>query len=183
MDETTFENVWQKISLALVGLKIPQQEINDLKSGFVGPEEKNYVQILKEWISKEDICKPMLANVTSNVELILKQQEGLQQSIQNLEQITKQNSKLSEQEKKLLQKLAKHNFNGKTQKESKALHRGTRQWLKKEVENWFATDDESTCLLIKAGPGFGKSVFAAKICELFQKSGKLAACHFCDFRN
>ena len=48
LDKTTFENLWQKISLALVGLNIPQQEINNLKSDFLGPEEKSYVQIIAE---------------------------------------------------------------------------------------------------------------------------------------
>jgi hypothetical protein len=38
-------------------------------------------------------------------------------------------------------------------------------------------------LLLTAGPGFGKSVFAAHVCEEFKKKGKLAACHFCDFSN
>jgi WD40 repeat protein len=50
------------------------------------------------------------------------------------------------------------------------------------VDEWFiGNEHESKILLLTAGPGFGKSVFAAKVCEDFSKKGKLAACHFCDF--
>ena len=35
---------------------------------------------------------------------------------------------------------------------------------------------------MSAGPGVGKSVLSARICQLYQQSGQLAACHFCDFR-
>jgi ATP/maltotriose-dependent transcriptional regulator MalT len=49
------------------------------------------------------------------------------------------------------------------------------------VENWFTKEDESRLLLITARPGSGKSVFAAKACDLFRGKGKFAACHFCDF--
>ncbi len=84
-------------------------------------------------------------------------------------------------EVQLLQQLAKHNFKSKIRSKVKSFHPGTRDWLLKKVESWFTTEDESRVLLITAGPGFGKSVFAAKVCEHFKKKDKLAACHFCDF--
>ena len=37
-------------------------------------------------------------------------------------------------------------------------------------------------MILTAGPGVGKSVLSAKICELYAESRQLAACHFCDFR-
>ena len=48
VDNTTFENLWQKISQALVELNIPQKEIDDLKTGRLGPEEEIYLERLKE---------------------------------------------------------------------------------------------------------------------------------------
>ena len=190
LDKTTFEDLWRKISLALVNLKIPQQEINDLKTGFLGPEEKNYVQIITEWISKEGECKNMLENIqeylTTNI-------EHLTEEIQKLGQLreieyrksdswgSKVGKKYSNhEESQLLQKLAKHNFKSKIRSKAKLFHRGTRDWLLKGVERWFTKEDESSLLLITAGPGFGKSVFAAKICQIFKEKQKLAACHFCD---
>ncbi len=86
-------------------------------------------------------------------------------------------------EEQLLQKLAKHNFRSKIERKVTFFHSGTRKWLIKQVQSWFANEDESRLLLLTAGPGFGKSVFAAKVCEIFEEMGKLAACHFSDFSN
>ena len=182
--DKTFEDLWQKISLALTNLKIPQEQIDELKHGFLGPEEKNYVQIITQWISEDD-------NMSGDVKLMLKQQEDIQQSVQRLERGRLQDREAKEklaqfslrQSEMPLRNLAKHNFRGVIREKSKLFHHGTREWLIKEVENWFTKEDKSTCLLVKAGPGFGKSVFAAKVCELFEKKDKLAACHFCHFSN
>ena len=82
----------------------------------------------------------------------------------------------------ILQKLAKHNFGSKIQRKVNFFLPGTREWLLKELDDWFTRNEpESRLLFLTAGPGFGKSVFAAKVCEDFKKKGKLAACHFCDF--
>ncbi|CAB4039360.1 Hypothetical predicted protein, partial [Paramuricea clavata] len=131
VDKTTFEYLWQEISQALVDLNIPQQEINDLKTGLLGPVEKNYVQIITEWISKDEDCKNMLEEFQKQLTQSNLQQHDLQQSMQHLEQVSQKT------------------WDGV-------------QELRQEVENWFTTENESRLLLITAGPGFGKSVFAAK---------------------
>ncbi|XP_028416519.1 uncharacterized protein LOC114540594 [Dendronephthya gigantea] len=88
----------------------------------------------------------------------------------------------AESDEDLLRKLAKHNFKGKIKKKVNFFLPGTREWLLEKVNEWFQKcDSDSRIKLITAGPGFGKSVFAAKICEDFKKNGTLAACHFCDF--
>ena len=81
------------------------------------------------------------------------------------------------------QKLAKHNFTAKIRRKVESFHPGTRGWLLKKLDLWFNGDDKSRALLLTAGPGFGKSVFAAKVCELFKEKKQFAACHFCDFSN
>ncbi|XP_028416931.1 uncharacterized protein LOC114541143 [Dendronephthya gigantea] len=89
-----------------------------------------------------------------------------------------------ESDEDLLRKLAKHNFKGQIKRKVNFFLPGTREWLLKKVNEWFQMcDNDSKIKLITARPGFGKSVFAAKICEDFEKNGKLAACHFCDFSN
>jgi hypothetical protein len=81
-----------------------------------------------------------------------------------------------------LRKLAKHNFKNKIRAKVSFFTPGTREWLLKEVDEWFVRNQrESRILLLTGGPGFGKSVFAAKICEDFKKKGKLAAYYFFDF--
>ena len=86
-------------------------------------------------------------------------------------------------DEQLLQGVAKHNFKSKIERKVKFFHPDTREWLLKQIYSWFELEDDSRILLITAGPGFGKSVFAAKVCEIFEEKGKLAACHFCDFSN
>jgi WD40 repeat protein len=256
VDKITFDNLWQKISKALVDLKIPQKEIDDLKTCPLGPEEEIYEQSLKEWVLKEEECKNMLDDLTRGFGLIHSQQKddrevieqihqrvqqlctssssefGLprptthdseeskagekhsinveEQTMQLLRQLIEQNHQGIQQlctsssseselprpmhnseeskasgkhsmEEQLLQKLAKHNFKSKIRSKVKFFHPGTREWLLKRIYSWFADEDESRLLLLTAGPGFGKSVFAAKVCEIFEKEGRLAACHFCDF--
>ncbi|XP_028402231.1 uncharacterized protein LOC114525210 isoform X1 [Dendronephthya gigantea] len=89
-----------------------------------------------------------------------------------------------ESDEDLLRKLPKHNFMGKIRRKVNFFLPGTRKWLLRNVDEWFQKcDSDSRIRLITAGPGFGKSVFAAKICDGFGKKGKLAACHFCDFSN
>ena len=221
VDNTTFDDLWMKISKALVGLKIPLKEIDELKTCPLGPEEEIYKQSLKEWFLKEEECKDMLHNLTRNVNLIHDQlrQSVLQQkddrgNMEHLRQIMEQNhqeiqqlctssSSKSEHQKPMplifegskvnekhvanieeqLQKLAKHNFKSKIKRKVKFFHPGTREFLLKQIYSWFESEDESILLLLTAGPGFGKSVFAAKVCEIFEEKGKLAACHFCDFSN
>jgi WD40 repeat protein len=88
-----------------------------------------------------------------------------------------------ESDENLLQKLAKHNFKSKIRSKGNLFLTGTREWLLEKVEQFAKSEEESRMLLLTAGPGFGKSVFAAKVCEDFKKKGKLAASHFCDFSN
>ena len=207
VDDTAFENLWQDISRALVQLKTPPKEIDDLKTGPLGPGEEMYVQSLKEWFSREENCKHMLVDLQQH---LYDDSETIKTSMQHLTQTTEENrqgiqqlcqfssmqserarcnsedSKADEKhansiEVQLLQKLAKHNFKSKIRSKVKSFHPGTRDWLLQKVENWFTREDESRLLLITAGPGFGKSVFAAKVCEHFKEKEKLAACHFCDF--
>ena len=210
VDNATFENLWQRVSQTLVDLNIPQVEIDDLKGTPLGPEEEIYVNSLKEWYLNEEDCKNMLDEIQSDVKSIKRkldetdlQQQNDRDTLANLTQMTEGNrcdiqqlrkcqrydsgeTKVSEKHTdspELLERLAKHNFKSKISRKIKSFHSGTRNWLIKKVESWFTTNEESKLLLISAGPGFGKSVFAAKICNLFGEKGKLAACHFCDFSN
>ena len=37
-------------------------------------------------------------------------------------------------------------------------------------------------MILTAGPGMGKSVLSAKVCQQYRERGQLAGCHFCDFK-
>ena len=213
VDQTTFDYLWLKISKALFDLKIRANEIDELKTCPLGPEEQIYEQSLKEWFLKEEECKDMLDDLKKKVDLLHNElmddrvnmkhfKQIMEQSHQGIRQLCAANSnepelskpmshsnrKIDEKhstnmDEQLLQGLAKHNFKSKIQRKVKFFYPGTREWLLEKIFRWFERKDESRILLITAVPGFGKSVFAAKVCEVFEEMRKLAACHFCDFSN
>ncbi|CAB4004557.1 E3 ubiquitin- ligase DZIP3, partial [Paramuricea clavata] len=183
VDNATFESLWQKISKALVELNIPQNEVDELKICPLGPEEV-YVGTLRDWKLQEENLKDDVRSIKRSVNRLTQiTEDALKQICQSrLEQVPKNGNRNKENDEDLLGKLAKHNFKSKIRGKVKFFLPGTRQWLLKNVDEWFIGDKhESKIFLLTAGPGFGKSVFAAKVCEDFKKKGKLAACHFCDF--
>ena len=201
VDNATFEYLWEKISQTLVDLKISQKDIDDLKICPLGPREEEYVRMLQDWKFHEEESLNILEDLSNDV-------KSIATSINHLTQITEENcdgiKQLSHQLSSLeqikpppclithphgedenrLRKLAKHNFKGKIGNKGKSFLPGTRKWLLKKVEKWFTgNEDESKILLLTAGPGFGKSVFSARVCEEFKKKDMLAGCHFCDFND
>jgi WD40 repeat protein len=198
VDNATFESLWQKISQALVELNIPQHDVDGLKTCPLGPEEEIYVKTLKKWKSQEEESMKVLTSIAEEnrdgikylCQSAVQQQsniEALQSLISHSSQVSKdtdhQKNCSKESDEDLLQKLAKHNFKSKIRGEVEFFHHGTREWLLQQVDEFVAKEQKSRMLLLTAGPGFGKSVFAAKVCEDFKKKGKLAASHYCDFRD
>ncbi|XP_028412219.1 uncharacterized protein LOC114535045 [Dendronephthya gigantea] len=182
IDGPTFESLWTKISQALVDLGIPQDDVDDLKLCPLAPEEEVFVKALEDWKLQEDVCITLLGGIESSVNHLTQITEELRKS--TLEQRNNavdvlQRPIISDED--LLRNLAKNNFRAEIKSKVKFFQAETRDWLLKQVDEWFhKSDSDSRILLVVAGPGFGKSVFAAKICENFGKNGKLAACHFCD---
>ena len=202
IDNPTFKNLWRQVSKALVDLKVPIKEIDDLKTCPLSPKEEIYMETLKQWYLEEEGCKNLIVGHCSKLDssiqhlrdAIEKTHEGIQRlshvgtvEPQNKRpRLDSENNDLFEKSKcsknnQVLQKLAKHNFKSKIRSKVMLFHPGTRKWLFKRVENWFTKEDESRICLLKAVPGFGKSVFAAKVCEIFKENDKFAACHFCDY--
>ncbi|XP_046862682.1 uncharacterized protein LOC124456242 [Xenia sp. Carnegie-2017] len=82
-----------------------------------------------------------------------------------------------------LQKLGKCNFNGLIKDLNKKYLQSTRQWLFEKLDSWFTdkNEDVSNVMILIAGPGVGKSVFAAEVCRRYFEKKKLAASHFCRY--
>ena len=161
-DDAKFEKLWQEISQPLVKLGIPQQEIDELKVAPLSPEEKSYVEKLKEWKELEDT-------------LLEKMKDFVRAEVQKLKD-TLTSSSISN-----LDQLTKFDFKGKIDDLCEKFQEGTRQWFFDELSRWFA-DEESRVMILTAGPGIGKSVLSAKVCHDYSERGKLAGRHFCDFR-
>ena len=168
LDDTEFETLWQQISQPLINLGIRQQDIDELKQTALSPEEESYIEKLREWKELEDTLSSKLDDIERDV-------GKLREEIVNSRKIEK-NAKTSE-----INKLAKFFFKRKIEELSKRFHSDTRKWFLDDFKKWL-NDNESRVMILTAGPGVGKSVLSAKICELYEESRQLAACHFCDFR-
>ncbi len=162
LDDTKFETLWQEISKPLIKLGIPQQDIDELKVAPLSSEEESYFEKLKEWKELEDNLVSKLDDVEREVKKLRK---------------TGGNANPSS-----IDQLAKFDFTGKIDGLCNKFQEGTRQWFLDKVSKWF-DNEESKVMILTAGPGVGKSVLSAKVCQQYQQRGQLAACHFCDFRN
>ena len=203
VDDATFESLWQKISQALIELNIPQNDVDNLKICPLALEEEIYIRVLKDWKLREEECiaqeQEVLKELTHLRQIAEESRDGINKILtlhdkkelpespqKRLSQVpgdsSPENKRCKQDDDDHLRKLAKCSFKTKIKRKVEFFMPETRKWLFKEVNDWFLGEKNgSRILVLKAGPGFGKSVFAAKLCEDFKKNGKLAACHFCDF--
>jgi hypothetical protein len=168
-DDTTFETLWQKISKPLIKLGIPQQDIDELKEAPLSPEEESYIEKLKEWKELEDDLLSKLKDLERGVLNVENEVLELRRIVENV--VPSQ-----------VDQLAKFDFTGKIDRLCKKFQNGTREWFFDKLSSWL-DDKESRVMILTAGPGAGKSVLSAKVCELYKQRGQLAGYHFCDFRN
>ncbi len=176
LDDTKFETLWQEISIPLIKLGIPQQDIDELKEAPLSSEEESYIEKLKEWKELEDDLLSKLNDVEEVVGGLRKQIVEVGNDLGELRTIV-ENVNPSQ-----TGNLAKFDFTGKIDGLCNKFQEGTRQWFLDKVSSWFG-NKESRVMILTAGPGVGKSVLSAKVCKQYQQRGQLAACHFCDFRN
>ena len=168
ISNSEFENLWQEVSKALIGLGVHNSELQKLKEDPLSPQEDVYIKQLEDWVERDS-------------ELIV----AIKQIQQTLEQQSGESKKVSE-----VDKLCKCDFSGTIKSLNKMFLPGTRQWIFDELSTWFGDENsDSTVMILTAGPGVGKSVFAAEVCRTYSELGKLAAVHFCkydkssDYRN
>ncbi|XP_046857554.1 uncharacterized protein LOC124450948 [Xenia sp. Carnegie-2017] len=170
VDDSEFECSWQEISKALVGLGIQQTEIDELKKAPLTTDEAIYIEMLKEWYKKEE----QLIDVSEKIKEYVK---VMNRNVVEMKQL------LQGKTYSVIEKLGKCNFNGLIKDLNKKYLEGTRQWLFEELGIWFndRSEDASNVMILIAGPGVGKSVFAAEVCRRYSEKKKLAACHFCRY--
>ena len=139
----------------------------------MSPEEEIYVQHLKDWKIKEDKCNEGLDEVKRKCEGLQYVIEEIQHDVKETQSatsdvlnrteaietlLTKKEREKGNCDEEILFKLAKHNFKGDIRSFDKSFQQGTREWLFKRLDDWFA-DEESRVMILTAGPGVGKSVF------------------------
>ena len=173
LDDIEFERLWKEISKPLIKLGIPQQDIDELKEAPLSHKEEIYKQKLKEWKERDDERISKLNDIEGEVDNVKKRVKRVEKKIVKLQT---ENVKSSE-----IDKLAKFTFKGKRKELSEKFQDDTRKWFFDDFKKWL-NDNGSRVMILTAGPGVGKSVLCAKICELYEESRQLAACHFCDFQ-
>ena len=167
-DDATFEKLWQEISQPLVNLGIAQQKIDELKLAPLSPEEKSYIEKLKEWKELEDTLLEKMKDVEN-------------QMVDMRAEVNKLKGTLGSSNISNVGQLAKVDFKGKIDNLCEKFQVNTRQWFFHELSLCFA-GEESRVMILTAGPGMGKSVLSAKVCQQCRERGQLAGCHFCDFK-
>ncbi|CAB4015087.1 E3 ubiquitin- ligase DZIP3 [Paramuricea clavata] len=165
--DNEFENLWLKISKALIGLGIPKSELDELKDAPLSPEEADCIQLLEYWYKSE---VEMNADLRETIAKFKNFQEELEQKSRESENVSVAN------------KLGKCDFSGIRRSLNKTFLPGTRRWLLDQFSAWFKDkNSNSNVMILTAGPGVGKSVFAAEVCRMYDGKGQLAACHFCQY--
>ena len=158
LSDSEFERLWLEISQALIGLGISNFELEGLKEAPLSPEEGVYIEQLQKWVERD-------------AELIV--------AVKQIQQTLEKQSRGSQKD---VEKLCKCDFGGTIKSLNKMFLPGTRQWLFDELSTWFADDNsDSTVMILAAGPGVGKSVFAAEVCRKYSELGNLAGVHFCKY--
>ncbi|XP_046857322.1 uncharacterized protein LOC124450723 [Xenia sp. Carnegie-2017] len=198
VNDSEFEYLWQEISKALFGLGIQQTEIDELKKAPLSTDEANYIEMLKEWYKTEEQLIDVTEEIKEDVKLIERNVVEMATKVTNINESVKKTKADVAGVKKMLQgktysdveKLGKCNFNGLIKDLNTKYLQGTRQWLFEKLDTWFndRSEDASNVMILIAGPGVGKSVFAAEVCRRYSEKKKLAACHYCrynrsDYRN
>ena len=206
VDELMFNALWQEISAVLVSLGLSQAEVDRLKAERCG--EEDYVDALRDWAESERDLKTQLNQVQNTVQesveknmSILKdlriQQSTTQETVDTTQQAVREsNSRMqdihqivteihktqhnTDQEDKILKKLAKVDTQRDVRDYTKRYLEGTRESFFAKINTWL--DDASSpnrVLVLTGNAGMGKSVIAAEMCRRMQEAGRLAGSHFC----
>ncbi|XP_046857812.1 uncharacterized protein LOC124451232 [Xenia sp. Carnegie-2017] len=197
VDDREFEYLWQEISKALVGLGIQQTEIDEVKKAPLSPDEANHIEILKNWYEKDQQLINVAEKTNENVKELKKEFEAMKNKVEEIKEnmatkadVTRVKEMIQDKTCSDLKKLGKCKFNGIIKDLNKKYLEGTRQWLFEKLDTWFndKSEDASNVMILIAGPGVGKSVFAAEVCRRYSEKKKLVASHFCrynrsDYRN
>jgi hypothetical protein len=163
--DNEFEDLWLEISKTLIGLGIPKSELNELKEAPLSPEEADCIQLSEDWCKRE-------AEINADFkETLAIFKEELERKFRECENVSSVNN------------LGKCDFSGIRRSLNNKFLPGTRQWLFEELSSWFTDkNSNSNVMILTAGPGVGKSVFAAEVCRMYAEQGQLAACHFCLYK-
>ncbi|KXJ05737.1 uncharacterized protein LOC110232539 [Exaiptasia diaphana] len=175
VDDVDFEKYWKEISAALVSLGLQQYDIDALKSTPLGVD--NYNQLLDEWYQADENVKSQLKRIykdTSESRLDVKKvKQEISETKTIVAEIKQRIPHCLQPEDQEIDKLAQRDFSTRVTKLCQSYHPSTRKWIFDDVHK-----HTRESIVLQAGPGMGKSVVAAKLCQFYKEKGNLGACHF-----
>ncbi|XP_068760739.1 uncharacterized protein [Montipora capricornis] len=181
VDELMFNGLWQDISAVLVSLGFSQAEVDRLKAERCG--EDDYVDALRDWAESERDLMTQLFEVRQCQDTVLESVKESNSMIQDIHQIVtecRETQHNTNQEDKILKKLARVDTEPDITYYTKRYLEGTRESVFARIDTWL--DDASSpnhVLVLSGNAGMGKSVIAAEMCRRMQEAGRLAGSHFC----
>ncbi|XP_068717049.1 uncharacterized protein [Montipora capricornis] len=181
VDELMFNALWQEISAVLVSLGLSQAEVDRLKAERCG--EEDYLNALRDWAESERDLKTQLNEVRQCQDTVLECVKESNSIIQDIHQIvtkSRETQHNTNQEDKILKKLARVDTEPDITDYTKRYLEGTRESFFAKISAWL--DDASSpnrVLVLSGNAGMGKSVIAAEMCKRMQEAGRLAGSHFC----
>ena len=182
IDDKTFQSLWKKISQVLRKLLVTREDIHALKNCPMSPEEEIYIVRLNEWEERDKPWLEKINNVRVEVKNVKEEVKDVKEEVKDInKKVVKLQEKIENPLSSRIQRLAKFNFSGKIRTYCEKFQDGTRKYFFDMLSNRFS--GECRVMILTAGQGIGKTVLSAKVCELYQNDGNLAAFHFCDYRN
>ncbi|XP_068760744.1 uncharacterized protein [Montipora capricornis] len=181
IDELMFNALWQEISAVLVSLGLSRAEVDRLKAERCG--EEDYVDALRDWAESERDLKTQLNEVRQCQDTVLESVKESNSMIQDIHQIVTESRETqhnTNQEDKVLKKLARVDTEPDITDYTKRYLEGTRESFFAKISTWL--DDASSpnrVLVLSGNAGMGKSVIAAEMCKRMHEAGRLAGSHFC----
>ena len=140
LDDARFNTLWQEISQSLTRLGILQDDIDEIKTAPLSPEEESYIEKLKEWEEREDYILSKLSNYVEN------EFSNLETKFENI-LLTQFKPQEWEPTSCLPKKLP--------------MFTGREVEIQKVID--LVKDDNKAVVLLHGGPGFGKTSIAIEV--------------------
>ena len=155
-DDAKFEQLWEDISKTLCRLLILREDIAYLKDTPLSPEEDTYLTKLRKMMDEDARVREEVKDLKSKV-------------VQLKVEVNKLTDKGGNSQ---LDQLTKFDFKGKIDGLCEKFQEDTRQWFFDKLSRWFA-DEKSRVMILTGGPGIGKSLLSAKVCQNYCGSKQL----------
>ena len=149
LDDARFNTLWQEISQSLTRLGILQDDIDEIKTAPLSPEEESYIEKLKEWEERDDYILSKLSNVENEF-------SNLEAKFENI----------------LLRQFKPQEWEPTSCLPNKLpMFTGREAEVRKVID--LLNDDNKAVVSLHGGPGFGKTAIAIEVSHKLNENHKI----------